>query len=339
MSMRSALAFPAAFLIVGLLACDGEYRALGPDKDGGPSLLGGLTYSEAKALAAVALHADSYEVVVEEEDGLACAMTTFNGGENWAYINPEDEYRIPELGARFPEWLTLTEGPFANNPSPPTIALWLTDTYGEVFFDDPVTSVDFFYASSPDILVEGFDANGVSVASAEGGANSNGAYDVWTPLAVSADGNVISRLTFSSGALETGVDQFRVCRAEAAASTTLEVEVQVRPGSDQPIVNRRARGLVPVAIFSNAHFSAPDEIDPLTLSFGRNGEEPSLHLRADSEPNCRTQDANGNGLQDLVCHFRTEETGFGLGDTEGVLTGLTRAENRIEGRAPVRVIF
>jgi hypothetical protein len=54
------------------------------------------------------------------------------------------------------------------------------------------------------------------------------------------------------------------------------------------------------------------------LTFGRTGDEASL---ASCSP--IAFDVNGDGRDDLVCHFATQLTGFVPGDTSGTLRGTT----------------
>jgi hypothetical protein len=54
--------------------------------------------------------------------------------------------------------------------------------------------------------------------------------------------------------------------------------------------------------------------------------------------NKRGEDVNGDGLRDLVCHFKTKLTGFQIGDTEGFLKGQTLEGVSIEGRDSVRIL-
>jgi hypothetical protein len=56
--------------------------------------------------------------------------------------------------------------------------------------------------------------------------------------------------------------------------------------------------------------------------------------------NHRGEDVNGDGWEDLVCHFFTEDTGFMCDDTEGVLKGetLDGTPIPIEGRDLVSIV-
>jgi probable HAF family extracellular repeat protein len=114
------------------------------------------------------------------------------------------------------------------------------------------------------------------------------------------------------------------------------VTIDIKPGSEANSINPKSKGKIPVAILSTEDFDAPSQMDqnPLTLRFGSTGNEPSLAFC-----NPKGEDINGDGLEDLVCHFYTQETGFGdqCGDTEGILRGMTMDGISIEGRDSVRI--
>lgn len=117
-------------------------------------------------------------------------------------------------------------------------------------------------------------------------------------------------------------------------TTTLavQVEVDIKPGSFLNSINPASMGKIPVAILSSASFDAPGEVDLTTLAFGRTGNEQSLAF-------CRgSEDVNGDGLPDLVCHFDTQASGFQPGDTEGVLRGRTYDGSDLEGADSVHII-
>jgi len=133
------------------------------------------------------------------------------------------------------------------------------------------------------------------------------------------------------------VDTFTI--AVSGVETTYDFEpfpnvsIDIKPGSFPNSINPKSRGRIPVAILSTVDFDAPSEVDPLSLTFGRTGDEPSLAFC-----NASPEDVNGDGLLDLVCHFTTQQTGFQTGDTEGVLKGKTVDATPIEGRDSVRIV-
>ena len=112
-----------------------------------------------------------------------------------------------------------------------------------------------------------------------------------------------------------------------------QVAIDIKPGSNPNSIKLGSKGTIPVAILSTADFDAPAEVDRTSLTFGRTGDEASLAF-------CGTtlKDVNGDGRLDLVCHFKTQLTGFQGGDTEGILKGETVGGTAIEGRDAVRVV-
>jgi hypothetical protein len=91
--------------------------------------------------------------------------------------------------------------------------------------------------------------------------------------------------------------------------------------------------LIPVAILSTPEFDAPTMVDRASLTFGSTGDEPSL-----ASCNRSGSDVNSDGLLDLVCHFQTQSTGFQMGNTEGILKGVTLDGIAIQGTDIVRIL-
>jgi len=120
---------------------------------------------------------------------------------------------------------------------------------------------------------------------------------------------------------------------DAATNTAMEITIDIKPGSQTNPINPKSSGKIPVAILSTPDFDAPSEVDKTSLTFGRTGDEHSLAFC-----NKKGEDVNGDGLRDLVCHFKTKLTGFKFGDTEGILKGQTVGGVPIEGHDVVRVL-
>ena len=113
----------------------------------------------------------------------------------------------------------------------------------------------------------------------------------------------------------------------------LPVAIEIKPGSEPNSINSRSKGKIPVAVLSTMDFYAPAEVDLESLTFGARGDEESLAFC-----NPSPKDVNGDGYDDVVCYFNTQETGFMCEDTEGILRGQTVEGDSIEGRDTVRIV-
>jgi beta propeller repeat protein len=116
-------------------------------------------------------------------------------------------------------------------------------------------------------------------------------------------------------------------------STNITVAIDIEPGRFPNVVNLKSRGEIPVAVLSSPAFDALTQVDKTSLAFGHTGTEPSLAFC-----NPSGEDVNGDGLPDLICHFKTQLTGFQLGDTLGVLTGKDINGNSLRGTDSVKIV-
>ena len=121
-------------------------------------------------------------------------------------------------------------------------------------------------------------------------------------------------------------------------SITAQVEIDIKPGSFPNSINPKSKGKIPVAILSTSEFDAPEMVDIDSLTFGRTGDEDSLAF-CDPKPKNKdkTKNKGKNKVEDLICHFYTEDTGFECGDTKGVLKGMTMDGTPIQGSDSVRI--
>jgi hypothetical protein len=115
--------------------------------------------------------------------------------------------------------------------------------------------------------------------------------------------------------------------------TTIQLQIDIKPGSLLNNVNPKSNGKIPIAILSTDDFDAPSQVDLNSLTFGETGDEQSLAFC-----NHKGEDINGDQLKDLICHFYTQDTGFQCGDTEGVLKGMTMDGTPIEGSDFVKIV-
>lgn len=114
--------------------------------------------------------------------------------------------------------------------------------------------------------------------------------------------------------------------------STIEVNIDIKPGSKQNTINLRSRGKIRVAILSSSDFDALKMVDRNSLTFGRTGLEVSL-------VSCKKYgwDVNRDGRSDLICDFSIRATGFQMSDTVGILNGMMITGIPISGQDSVRI--
>ena len=109
----------------------------------------------------------------------------------------------------------------------------------------------------------------------------------------------------------------------------ITLTLDIKPGSDPNSVNVRSKGVIPVAILSDASFDA-SSVAVISLAFGPAGAQAAHGGHID--------DVNDDGFPDLVVHFRTQDTGIACGDTVATLTGETLGGQDVEGQDSVTTV-
>jgi len=86
---------------------------------------------------------------------------------------------IPGTGIQFtPYCATKTSGPYENQPSGETVLLWWTGgTIQNIFFNEPVCGVSFFYSSIPNVQIQAFDAEINLSGASDATINASGRLD------------------------------------------------------------------------------------------------------------------------------------------------------------------
>ncbi|MBT3435201.1 MAG: VCBS repeat-containing protein [Nitrospinaceae bacterium] len=112
------------------------------------------------------------------------------------------------------------------------------------------------------------------------------------------------------------------------ADPQVDLVVDIKPGSDKNPINLKSKGVTPVAVLSTEDFDA-NTLDTASLAFGPAGAAPKK---------CHAEDVNEDGLDDLVCHFPTQDTGIGEGDESAELSGETEDGTPAVGEDSVSIV-
>ncbi|MDX1388164.1 MAG: penicillin acylase family protein, partial [Acidobacteriota bacterium] len=111
----------------------------------------------------------------------------------------------------------------------------------------------------------------------------------------------------------------------------------IKPGSSENSINPFNFGVIPVAILGSDFFDVT-QVDVTTLQFGPFGATPSHDLNDAATYSGHLEDVDGDGLTDLVSHYRTRETGIECGDTEATISGALLDGRLFFGTDTVRTV-
>ena len=100
-------------------------------------------------------------------------------------------------------------------------------------------------------------------------------------------------------------------------SCSIEVAIDIKPGSFPSCFNNDGNGLIPVAVFGSGTFDVYDvnvatvELEGLSVAMKPNGRYVAAY-----------EDVNKDGYTDLVVKFYDVDGVFDPGDTSATLTGM-----------------
>jgi hypothetical protein len=119
-----------------------------------------------------------------------------------------------------------------------------------------------------------------------------------------------------------------------APNPVVRVVIDIKPGSFPNIINLASAGAIPVAIVSTATFDAT-AVNPATVTLA--SAKVKLIGKADKYA-CSAQDADGDGLLDLVCHVLTAQFMIEAGTGTVVLEAETFGGQLIRGEDSVEIV-
>jgi hypothetical protein len=107
------------------------------------------------------------------------------------------------------------------------------------------------------------------------------------------------------------------------------VQIDIKPGSDINPINLKNKAKIPVGIITTIDFDAT-KIDPTTVQFGPGGANVFRNKG-------HVEDINNDGVDDIVFHFITSDTGIEIDDTKAYIIGETVTGIFFKGSEPIRV--
>jgi hypothetical protein len=112
----------------------------------------------------------------------------------------------------------------------------------------------------------------------------------------------------------------------------IEVQIDIKPGSDPNCINLDANGVIPVAILTTAEFDA-STVDPLSVML----EGAVVRVKGKSGRAGSLEDIDGDGDIDLMLQVNNETT-LQSGNSIATLTGMTYDGLAIEGKDQIEIV-
>ena len=130
-----------------------------------------------------------------------------------------------------------------------------------------------------------------------------------------------------ANASDSGYDSYFGVDGFVFEHGTIEVALDIRPGSDPNPINLKSKGVIPVAILTTDDFDASTVNGATVLFAGAGIAHGGSHL----------EDVDGDGDIDWVGHFRTQDTNIASGDTDAGLVGQTNDGKDLEGSDSIKI--
>jgi hypothetical protein len=252
---------------------------------------------------------DSSAILSDEYQSMGVTFGSSDDGATWGGISGGDVGSWQIEGTRGPAFLGFDGRSYS----------------ATIDFDEPVTDFQLDVARGQGRALQFVDS--VLVAGFRDGAFTEvveillGGVDRWQTIALT--GEVDRVLISGSGirGMRFGVDNLQWSQSLEAP---LELEVDIRPGSEKNQLNPGSRGVVPVLVYGSEELDV-DSIDPDTLTFGP-GPAALAHRHGP-----HLFDADGDGWIDLLGHYRTRASELGFDDFEACVAAETFDGQLAEG--------
>jgi len=108
----------------------------------------------------------------------------------------------------------------------------------------------------------------------------------------------------------------------------IEVEIDIKPGSDPNSINLKSKGVVPLAVLTTNDFDA-STVDPATVRFGPDDAEAVQYA---------LEDVDEDGDIDMILHFKTQDLRLNGNSIEATLSGETFGGMPIQGTDTVNIV-
>jgi hypothetical protein len=132
----------------------------------------------------------------------------------------------------------------------------------------------------------------------------------------------------------TASDGLRIFDLGPEYARVLAIDIDIEPGPHVNRIHPSSGGSIRVAILGSQAFDVR-EVDLHTLAFGPGG---ATALDRNRRARQLLHDVNRDGIDDLVSHYRSDETGIASGDTSACLTGATLDGTLFEGCDAIAIV-
>jgi len=111
-----------------------------------------------------------------------------------------------------------------------------------------------------------------------------------------------------------------------ATPILINIDIDIKPGSDPNCFNNDGHGVIPVAILGSDTFDATT-VDPITVTL----DSQAVKAKGNGDPQTNIEDVNGDGFDDLIVKIIDEDGIYEQGTGTATLTGELFDGTSIEG--------